>query len=158
MSDIAKKVIWSIGLSIPSAVIGVILRGVFQAWGIFDPFSQWLGGWLKMHIAPAQIEWTIAAVMAFLAYAGLLWIVWRFHRTPAPTIIGDQAKFHGEIVSHPDTEPPQRISLLELLSEAAAKGWSFHRDTLQAFTQVLRQAASEGHVVIWGILRVGPES
>ena len=162
MSDIAKKVLWSIVLSIPSAAMGVILRGVLQAWGIFDPFSQWLGGWLKMHITPAQTEWTIAASVAFLAYAGLLWIVWRYHRAPTPIIVGDQANFHGEIVDHSgtttkeqQTEQPQRISLLELLSDAAAKGWSFHRDTLQAFTQVLRQAASEGSVVIWGVLKNG---
>jgi hypothetical protein len=99
MSNIARKVLWSIGLSIPSAAIGVILRGVFQAWGIFDPFSQWLGGWLKMHITTAQVEWTVAAGMALLAYAGLLWIVWRYHRAPTPIIIGDQANFRGEVAS-----------------------------------------------------------
>jgi hypothetical protein len=100
MSDIAKKVLWSISLSIPTAVIGVILRGVFQAWGIFDQFSQWLGGWLKMHVTPAQIEWTIAASVALLAYAGLLWIVWRYHRAPRSVIVGDQANFRGIVGGH----------------------------------------------------------
>jgi hypothetical protein len=50
---------------------------------------------------------------------------------------------------------PARISLLDLLSEAAAKGWVFNRDTLQTFTQALRQSASDGSVVIWGILKNG---
>jgi hypothetical protein len=50
---------------------------------------------------------------------------------------------------------PARISLLTLLSEAAAKGWVFNRDTLQTFMQALRQAASEGSVIIWGVLKNG---
>jgi hypothetical protein len=145
MSNITKKIISLIGL-LPIAIVGVILRKVFQVWGIFDPFSEWLGGWLKMHVTPAQAEWTVAGIIALGAYAALLWFVWRYNR-PTPIIVGDQANLQ--------TEPPQRISLLELLSEAAAKGWSFHRDTLQAFTQALRQAASEGSVVIWGILKNG---
>jgi hypothetical protein len=113
MSNITKKVLLSIGLSIPSAAIGVILREAFQAWGIFDPFSQWLGGWLKMHITLAQVEWTIAAGIALLGYAGLLWIIWRYHRAPTPIIIGDQANFHGDVgdrigsVKHESS--PQRI-------------------------------------------------
>jgi hypothetical protein len=48
-----------------------------------------------------------------------------------------------------------RISILELLSEATAKGWVFNRDTLQIFMQSLRQAVSEGSIVIWGILKNG---
>jgi hypothetical protein len=79
MSDIAKKVLWSIVLSIPSAAVGAILRGVFQAWGVFDPLAEWLGGWLKIHVTQAQVEWTIAGILALLAYAALLWIVWRYH-------------------------------------------------------------------------------
>jgi hypothetical protein len=50
---------------------------------------------------------------------------------------------------------PARISLLTLISEAAAKGWIFNRDTLQTFMQALRQSASEGSVVIWGVLENG---
>ena len=80
MSGIAKKLICSLALTIPSAALSFVLREVFQAWGIFDPFSEWLGGWLKVHITPAQVEWTIAGIVALLAYAALLWIVWRYHR------------------------------------------------------------------------------
>jgi hypothetical protein len=50
---------------------------------------------------------------------------------------------------------PARISLLTLISEGAAKGWIFNRDTLQIFMQALRQSASEGSVVIWGVLKNG---
>lgn len=97
MSDIAKKILSSIALSLPSAAIGVVLREVFQVWGIFDPFSEWLGRWLKMHVSPAQIEWTIAGIIAIAGYAALLRIVWRYHRAPRP-IVGDQANFRGEVV------------------------------------------------------------
>ena len=38
---------------------------------------------------------------------------------------------------------------------AEAKGWVFNRDTLQEFALALRQVASEGNVVIWGILKNG---
>jgi hypothetical protein len=76
MSDITKKIISLIGL-LPTAIISVILRKVFQVWGIFDPFSELLGEWLKMHVTPAKIEWTIASILALAAYAVLLWIVWR---------------------------------------------------------------------------------
>jgi hypothetical protein len=63
MSDITKKIISLIGL-LSTAIVGVILRKVFQVWGIFDPFSEWLGGWLKMHITPAQAEWTVAGIIS----------------------------------------------------------------------------------------------
>ena len=33
-----------------------------------------------MHVSPSQVEWTIAAVITSVAYASLLWIVWRYHR------------------------------------------------------------------------------
>jgi hypothetical protein len=49
----------------------------------------------------------------------------------------------------------QRISFLDLLQKAEAKGWVSNRDTLQKFALALRQAASEGNVVIWGILNSG---
>jgi hypothetical protein len=51
-----------------------------------------------------------------------------------------------------------QISILELLSEAAAKGWVFNRDTLQTFMLALRQSASEGNIVIWGVLNGDPAS
>ena len=96
MSDIINKVLWSIGLCIFNAIFGTILYKVFQVWGIFDPFSEWLGGWLKMHVAHAQVEWTIAGILALLSYAAMLWLVWRYHRAPRPTIIvGDQVNIRG---------------------------------------------------------------
>jgi hypothetical protein len=82
MSDTTKKVLWTIGLWIPSAAVSVILRHVFQAWGLFDPFSEWLGGWLKMHVSPAQVEWTVAGIISLAGYAALLWVVWKYHRFP----------------------------------------------------------------------------
>jgi hypothetical protein len=81
MSDISKKIISLIGL-LATAIVGVILRKVFQVWGIFDPFSEWLGGWLKMHVTSEQVEWTIAGALALLGYATLLWIVWRYRHIP----------------------------------------------------------------------------
>jgi hypothetical protein len=77
MSDAAKKIIWAAAGSIPSAILAVVLRKVFQVWGIFDPFSEWLGGWLKMHVSTAQVEWTIAGVIAIAGYAVMLRILWR---------------------------------------------------------------------------------
>ena len=35
-----------------------------------------------MHVTPAQLEWTSAGILALLAYAPLLWMVWRLHRIP----------------------------------------------------------------------------
>ena len=77
MPDVAKKIVWSIGLSIPAAVLSFIIHKVLQAWGVFDPFAEWLGSWLKMYVSPSQAEWTIAGIIALVAYAGLLWGVWR---------------------------------------------------------------------------------
>jgi hypothetical protein len=88
-----KKILWTVALSIPSAVFSVVLREVFQAWGIFNPFSQWIGGWLKMHVTPAQTEWTIASVVALFAYAGLSWIVWRHHRVGADLDVRDASRY-----------------------------------------------------------------
>jgi hypothetical protein len=90
MSDIAKKVLLSIVLVFPSAVISYVLRKVFQAWGVFDSFSEWLGEWLKMHVSQAQVEWTIAGILALFAYAALLWIVWKHHHIlPLRSLDGD---------------------------------------------------------------------
>src|SRR5271157_6617334 len=65
-----------------NAVLGTVLHKVFQAWGVFDPFSEWLGEWLKMHVSQAQVEWTAAGVLTLISYAVMLWIVWRYHRLP----------------------------------------------------------------------------
>jgi hypothetical protein len=114
MSDIAKKVLLSIGLSILSAGVSFVFQKVFQAWGIFDPFSEWLGRWLKMHVTPAQVEWTIAGFITLVGYTALIWIVWRYHhRTPNPIIVGDQANFRGVVRDHAGSatteSPPQRV-------------------------------------------------
>jgi hypothetical protein len=82
MPDAAKKIIWSLVLSIPSAIFGLVIHEVLQAWGVFSPFSEWLGGWLKMHVSPTQAGWTIAGIIALTAYAMLLWFVWSRHRIP----------------------------------------------------------------------------
>jgi hypothetical protein len=59
------------------------------------------------------------------------------------------------IMAGGDKAESSRIPILNLLSEATAKGWIFNRDTLQTFMQTLRQSASEGSVVIWGVLENG---
>jgi hypothetical protein len=116
MSDITKKIISLIGL-LPTAIVGVILRKVFQVWGIFDPFSEWLGDWLKMHVAPAQVEWTIAGILALGAYAVLLWIVWWRRVTPiadAPLSANIPQPQRGIKVSAqagPNTKQPLEIIL-----------------------------------------------
>jgi hypothetical protein len=120
MSDVAKKVLWSIGLSVPSAAIGVILRGVFQAWGIFDPFSEWLGEWLKMHVTPAQVEWTVAGIIAIGAYLSLLWFVWKHHHvTPSVYAVrqteNDRPSHHEQSLNEQITNSPDaNLSLVWL--------------------------------------------
>jgi hypothetical protein len=54
MSDVAKKAILSVLLSIPSAIVGLVTSTVLEKWGVISPFSEWLGGWLKMHVSPSQ--------------------------------------------------------------------------------------------------------
>jgi hypothetical protein len=124
MSDVAKKVIWSVVLSVPSAALSVVLRGVFKAWGVFDPFAEWLGSWLKMHVIPAQVEWTIAGVMALAAYSVLIWIVWRYHRTPQMVDTRRDAGINIEVETATATEMPKLvISLSSLLHpKDATKG------------------------------------
>ncbi|HEV2548221.1 MAG TPA: hypothetical protein VGU20_12855 [Stellaceae bacterium] len=86
MSDTGKKIAWTVALSIPGAILSVILRRAFQAWGIFNPFADWLGGWLTAHVTAAQAEWTVAALVAVLAYLLLLSLVWRHHSRAASTV------------------------------------------------------------------------
>jgi hypothetical protein len=82
MSGVAKKILLSIVLSIPSIVIGIILREALQKSGILDPLSDWLGGWLKMHVSPTQAYWATVSIITLVTYAALLWGVWRPHRIP----------------------------------------------------------------------------
>jgi hypothetical protein len=82
MSDIVRKTIWSVFLPIPSAIVGLVTSKVLEKWGVLSPFSEWLGGWLKMHVSPSQAAWTVAGVVTLAAYAVLLLIVWRHHRIP----------------------------------------------------------------------------
>ena len=85
MPDVAKKIVGSVLLSIPSAIGGLVAREVLQTWGVFSPFSEWLGGWLKMHVSPPQAGWTVAGIITLAAYAALLWLVWKRHRIPQAT-------------------------------------------------------------------------
>ncbi len=80
MSDITKKVLWRIGLSIPNAIIGYVLHKVFQAWGIFDPLLQWLGAWLKVNITSDQAGWTAAAIISIAGYMFSLWFARRYFK------------------------------------------------------------------------------
>jgi hypothetical protein len=82
MRTTATRIAWSILGAILSAVVGLVARKVLQTWGILDPFSEWIGGWLKMHVSQIQTEWTIAGIITLIAYAGFLWVVWRHHRIP----------------------------------------------------------------------------
>ncbi len=82
VSDVVKKTILSVVLSIPSAILGLVTSKVFEKWGILTPFSEWLGNWLKMHVDPSQAGWTIAGITTLAAYGVLLWFVWRYHRNP----------------------------------------------------------------------------
>jgi len=77
VSDVAKKAILSALLSIPSAIVGIVTSKVLEKWGVLSPFSEWLGGWLKMYVSPSQAGWTIAGVITLSAYAALLWFVWK---------------------------------------------------------------------------------
>ena len=74
----AKKIISLIALAILNAAIGIIFSKAFQAWGVFDPFSQWLGTWLKVHVTSDQAGWTAAAIIAIAGYAFSLWFVRRY--------------------------------------------------------------------------------
>lgn len=148
MSDVVKKILWSLVLSIPAAILSFVIHEVLHAWGIFSPFAEWLGGWLKMHVSVAQAEWTIAGIIASVAYAALLWAVWRHHRIPQ--IVGSVPS-GLPVVDVEKADTATRIPLLDLLHEAEASGWSLqNRDISQRFAQGLRQAGAERAVEIWG--------
>jgi hypothetical protein len=80
-----------------------------QVWGIFDPFSEWLGGWLKMHITPAQAEWTVAGIIALVGYATLLFIVWRQRILPTGGVqqSADVSQSRRDIISAAEMEQPE---------------------------------------------------
>lgn len=71
-----KKIGWSIIGAIPSACVGLVSTKALEKWGVLSPFSEWLGGWLKMHISPSPAGWTIACAITLIAYGTLLWFVW----------------------------------------------------------------------------------
>lgn len=77
-----KRVARSIALAIPGAICAVVLRKALQVWGILDPFAVWLGGWLRIHITPAQAEWTVAAALAVIGYCVAIWLFWRHAQAP----------------------------------------------------------------------------
>jgi hypothetical protein len=108
VSDVAKKTILSALLSIPSAVLGLITSKVFEKWGVLSPFSEWLGGWLKMHVSPSQAGWTVAGIMTLAAYAVLLFFVWRRQFAAIPT-----TSFHA-IRSDPPRSTPSAPLTIEL--------------------------------------------
>jgi hypothetical protein len=76
MTETVKKICWSVLLAILSAAVGIVARGVFQAWGILEPLSTSLGHWLKIHVSPNQTGWSIAAIIAISCYGGALWLMW----------------------------------------------------------------------------------
>ena len=104
MPDVARKIIWSVLLSIPPAIGGLVAREVLQTWGVLSPFSEWLGGWLKMHVSPPQAGWTVAGIVTLATYAALLWLVWKRHRIPQATNsalagISEQLSFSSQSTS-----------------------------------------------------------
>lgn len=158
-------------------ILARILRFVWARWADYNSFVallelfDWktglfgvIGGVAMIFFGATNTAWSPQGVVlaALIAAACISIIVIAFRifaigrTTPSP--VGDQANFLGEVVSTKEQQTelsPQRITLLELLSEAAAKGLVLNRDTVQTFTHSLRQAANEGSVIIWGILKNG---
>jgi hypothetical protein len=117
MPDVAKKIIWSALLSIPSAIVGLVAQKVLQTWGVLSPFSEWLGGWLKMHVSPPQAGWTVAGIITLAAYATLLWLVWKRHRIPKANVglagISKQPSFSSQssAVTQKDAESSDALDI-----------------------------------------------
>lgn len=59
------------------AALSTIFRQAFQAWGIFNPLADAIGGWLNMHVVAGQAEWTVAAFLGACLYAFALFLIWR---------------------------------------------------------------------------------
>ena len=116
-SGIAKRILTSVALSIPTVIVGVVLRKVFEVWGIFDPFSEWLGEWLKMHVSPEQAEWTAAAVVSVIGYIVALYFVWRYFRAPPSPSPSSPPSPSSGFISHgvgpmvPGTGPITAVTL-----------------------------------------------
>jgi hypothetical protein len=74
------------------------------------------GGWLKVHVTPAQVEWTIAGILALFGYSVLLWIVWRSHAPRLADIKrADIQQSQRDMIGNQQREsPPQRIGQTDL--------------------------------------------
>jgi hypothetical protein len=146
MSDIAKKVVSFIGL-LGSAILTIILRKVFEVWGIFDPFSEWLGGWLKMHITSTQVEWTIAGAIAVAAYAALLFLVWRRHHIQP---IADVAQPHPEAPAQKEIDLHQFLRFVGIDPiDPMSRVPPMQNKANAAFVK-LRQLARDGNIRLRG--------
>jgi hypothetical protein len=103
MPRIAKRIFYSVAAAVPTVILQIILRRVFEVWGIFNPFSDWLGAWLKMHASPAQVEWTIAALISITGYVVLLYFIWRHFRASPSSEFAAPRTMDG-VPSYPDPE------------------------------------------------------
>jgi hypothetical protein len=104
MSGSTKRILFSVAATIPSGIVGVILRKVFEVWGIFSPFSEWLGGWLKMHVSAEQAEWTVAGIVSIAGYAVGLYFIWRnFRASPASLVPNEIASANNATAGRPST-------------------------------------------------------
>jgi hypothetical protein len=117
MSFIAKKVVSFIGLLV-TAIVGVILRKVFQVWGIFDPLSEWLGGWLKMHVTPAQVECSAQPVSDQVPLNRAIYLIAQRSSWGR--------EFAAQYLTHDNHAPTSERNIMQnathLLTEAAMKG------------------------------------
>src|SRR5690242_13211769 len=77
MAEILKKIGWSVVSAVISAVVSIVLRKVFEVWGVLEPLSNWLGDWLRLHITAGQAGWSGASIIAIGCYGITLWFIWR---------------------------------------------------------------------------------
>jgi hypothetical protein len=115
MPEVARKIVWSILGAIISAIVGLIAREVLQAWGVLDPFSEWLGGWLKMHVSPPQAGWTVAGIVTLAAYAALLWLVWKRHRIPQTANVALVGALKSSATNQRDAGPDRYMTAYEVI-------------------------------------------
>ena len=77
VSFFRSKLASTIGLAILSGIVSYVAKQVIASWGVLNPVSRWLGGWLQLHISAGLTGW-ILALLVFVAFYGFaLWFLAR---------------------------------------------------------------------------------
>jgi hypothetical protein len=151
MSELSKRVLFTVIMAPVSATIGFFVQKTLSSWGVLDPLAKAFGQWLKMNFATqidtAAVLWGISAALSLTLYGMCLIFIWKILR-----ISPDHHLSIHPTAAIPSTSltPQPNMTIKEAAEWVAESSGGIWNPASDQVWSELRQAARDGRITVWG--------